>query len=128
MSAMAAVDNSREQTHRERSPHELLSSPELRELVERLVRRKVPQGEVDDLVQTVLCDALEAATPPVEEEQLRRWLVGITRHKIADFHRSAGRGRQVELPEQLAADEPPIEAREWADWANPGRTRSAVWG
>jgi DNA-directed RNA polymerase specialized sigma24 family protein len=105
-----------------------LGSPELRSLVQRLVRRRVPEVEVDDVVQTVLCDAFASAktsaqqadgTGPVldDDEQLRKWVVGITRHKVADFHRRGSRVKQVELPEQLEGEPPPHSAREWAHWA-----------
>ncbi len=105
-----------------------LSSPELRSLVQRLVRRRVPEVEVEDVVQTVLCDAFASAktseqradgTGPAldDDEQLRKWVVGITRHKVADFHRSGSRVKQVELPEQLEGEPPPHSAREWAHWA-----------
>ncbi|MBW2457256.1 MAG: sigma-70 family RNA polymerase sigma factor [Deltaproteobacteria bacterium] len=105
-----------------------LSSPELRSLVQRLVRRRVPEVDVEDVVQTVLCDALASAktsagraddTGPAldDEEQLRKWVVGITRHKVADFHRRGSKAKHVELPEQLEGEAPPHSAREWARWA-----------
>ncbi len=78
-----------------------LASAELRNLVERVVRKRVPEPEVDDLVQTVLCDAVASRSLPDEPEQLRRWLVGIARHKVADFHRKRSRGQHVALPEQI---------------------------
>lgn len=96
---------------------ERLGSTELRRLIEGMVRRKVPESEVEDLVQTVLVDALASDGVPDDDESLRRWVAGITRHKVADYHRRGKRGKQVELPEQLAGDEPPISAREWARWA-----------
>jgi len=110
-----------------------LSSPELRRLVEKMVRRKVPAVDVEDVVQTVLCDALTAVEPPSDDEQLRKWLAGITRHKVADFHRAGSKARHVELPEQLAASEAPQSAREWANWADkqaagdPDEQRTLGW-
>ncbi len=106
----------------------MLSSPELRSLVQRLVRRRVPEVDVEDVVQTVLCDAFASAKTSTEgaddsgpalddEEQLRKWVVGITRHKVADFHRRGSRAKHVELPEQLEGEPPPHSAREWARWA-----------
>lgn len=73
-----------------------LAGPELaREDVRRgltaLLRRRVPGQEVDDLAQTILCDALASGSIPADPEEMRRWLVGIARHKIADYHRGAAR-------------------------------------
>lgn len=113
--------------------HQRLGSAEVRRLLEGFVRRRVPPGEVDDLVQTVLVDALEAPAPPGDEASLRRWVVGIARHKVADFHRRKGRAKSVELPDQLPGDEPPISAREWAAWAerhtedDPDAQRTLDW-
>jgi len=98
-------------------PKTLIASPEVRRLVEGLVRRRVPAMEVEDVVQTVLCDALASDSLPEDEEQLRRWIVGITRHKVADFHRKGGKAKQVELPETMEGEEAPLSAREWARWA-----------
>ena len=117
----------------ERSPTQRLGSPELRKLIEGMIRRKVPEGEVDDLVQTVLVDALASDTMPDDDEQLRRWVVGITRHKVADYHRRGKRGRHVELSDQLPGEEPPLSAREWARWAeeqaadDPDAKRTLDW-
>jgi DNA-directed RNA polymerase specialized sigma24 family protein len=94
-----------------------LGSPEIRRLVEQFVRRRVPAGEVDDIVQTVLCDALASDAIPSDDDQLRRWLMGITRHKVADFHRGGARaGRHEELGE-APAESAPLEARAMARWA-----------
>jgi DNA-directed RNA polymerase specialized sigma24 family protein len=51
----------------------------------------VPADDVDDVAQTVLCDALAAREVPSDPEELRRWVSGIARHKIADYHRRRGR-------------------------------------
>jgi DNA-directed RNA polymerase specialized sigma24 family protein len=102
----------------ESGAHAGLASAELRKLIEGMVRRKVPEMDVDDVVQTVLCDALANKEPPEETEQLRRWIAGITRHKVADFHRKGSRAKHVELPEQLEGEEPPLAARDLAEWAD----------
>jgi DNA-directed RNA polymerase specialized sigma24 family protein len=102
----------------ERQTSGRLASPEMRRLIERFVRRRVPAGDVDDIVQTVLCDALASQSVPDDDEQLRRWLMGITRHKVADFHRGGARGgRTEELGDHHPADAPPLEARAMARWA-----------
>ncbi|CAN93602.1 putative membrane protein [Sorangium cellulosum So ce56] len=80
------------------------------------MRRRVPSGEVDDVVQTVLCDALASQGRPADPTELRRWLLGIARHKVADHHRRSAREAATELPD-LPVGPPPVEARELARWA-----------
>jgi RNA polymerase sigma factor (sigma-70 family) len=96
--------------------NKLLADPSTRRAIEDFVRRRVPGPDVDDVVQTVLLDALAAEGRPESPEELRRWLIGIARHKVADFHRRGAREQVTELPE-VAAPPPPIEARELARWA-----------
>lgn len=94
----------------------LLAEPALRRTLEDFVRRRVPAPDVDDVVQTVLCDALASAARPADSEELKKWLLGIARHKVADHHRRAQREPAAELPE-LEANPPPIEERSLARWA-----------
>ncbi|WP_437593690.1 sigma factor [Sorangium sp. So ce1000] len=93
-----------------------LAEPGIRRALEEFVRRRVPSGEVDDVVQTVLCDALAAPGRPADPTELRRWLLGIARHKVADHHRRSAREAATELPD-LPVGPPPVEARELARWA-----------
>jgi len=93
-----------------------LADPALRRALADFVRRRVPPADVDDVVQTVLCDALIAQGRPRDPEGLRRWLLGIARHKVVDVHRRARREPPVELPD-IPEGPPPIEARELAQWA-----------
>jgi DNA-directed RNA polymerase specialized sigma24 family protein len=93
-----------------------LADPELHRFLEGFVRKRAPAADVDDLVQAVLCDALAAEGRPSDGTELRRYLLGIARHKIADLHRRAVREPATELPE-MAAHPAPIEAREMARWA-----------
>ncbi|MBX3229858.1 MAG: sigma-70 family RNA polymerase sigma factor [Labilithrix sp.] len=74
-----------------RPPPPELAREDVRRGLVALLRRRVPSQEVDDLAQTILCDALQAGSIPSDPEDLRRWLVGIARHKIADYHRRATR-------------------------------------
>src|SRR6185437_12775723 len=92
------------------------ADPALRRALADFVRRRVPPSDVDDVVQTVLCDALTAPGRPRDAEGLRRWLLGIARHKVVDLHRRARREPPTELPE-IAEAPPPIEARELVGWA-----------
>lgn len=68
-----------------------LGREEVRRGLTALLRRRVPGQEVDDLAQTILCDALASSSIPSDPEELRRWLIGIARHKIADYHRRTAR-------------------------------------
>jgi RNA polymerase sigma factor (sigma-70 family) len=108
MSASMATQPSRNQS--------LLAEPGLRRVIEDFVRRRVPASDVDDVVQTVLCDALASAARPADSEELKKWLLGIARHKVADHHRRAQREPAAELPE-IEAHPPPIEERALARWA-----------
>jgi len=95
-----------------------LASHETRRQVERFVRRRVPASEVDDLVQTVLVDALAAASPPDEEAAFKRWLMGVARHKVADHHRRKKRQpTTAELGEHIEGERPPLDARDLSRWA-----------
>ncbi len=75
-----------------------------------LVRRRVPASDVDDVTQTVLCDALAAPALPTEPSELRRFLYVVARNKIADFHRRAHRMPTAEAVD-LPAAPPAVEAR-----------------
>src|SRR5580700_11017185 len=103
-----------------------LGDPALRRSLADFVRRRVPASDVDDVVQTVLCDALAAPGRPADPAELRRWLLGIARHKVVDFHRRAHREPPTELPE-IEASPAPIEARELVKWAEKeaGSSRDA---
>lgn len=96
--------------------NDLLADPRLRRTVEDFVRKRVPASEVDDVVQTVFCDALAAQRRPEDASELTRWLIGIAKHKVADLHRRAKREPMVEAPE-MAAGPDSLEARSLARWA-----------
>jgi DNA-directed RNA polymerase specialized sigma24 family protein len=93
-----------------------LEGQDVRRGLTALLRRRVPPQEVEDIAQTVLCDALAAGHVPSDPEEFRRWLTGIARHKIADFHRRAARGRARtaggEGAEHVAASPTAFEERE----------------
>lgn len=93
-----------------------LAEPEIRRLLETFVRRRVPASDVDDVVQTVLCEALASPSRPTDPAELRRWLLGMARHKAADVHRRAAREMADELPD-IPAGPAPHEARHMVDWA-----------
>src|SRR5262245_58614547 len=106
--------------------NDALGDPGLRRALEDFVRRRVPPSEVDDVVQTVLCDALAAPGRPRDPNELKRWLLGVARHKVVDLHRRARREPPAELPD-IEVGPPPVEEREMAQWAERqvGSTRDA---
>ncbi|MET0795412.1 MAG: sigma factor, partial [Polyangiaceae bacterium] len=59
----------------------------LREALLKYARRRLPPGEVDDLVQNTLTEALASANAPSDDGEFQRWVHGIARHKIADSYR-----------------------------------------
>jgi DNA-directed RNA polymerase specialized sigma24 family protein len=66
---------------------------------------RVPAADVDDIVQAALTEALAAETAPEDAEEIRRWVFGIARHKVADWYRA----RRREVPLELESlGEPPV--------------------
>lgn len=100
----------------ERPQHRLLGAPETQRLLRDYVRKRVGESDVDDVVQTVLVEALASDRAPENEAELRKWLIGVARHKIADHHRRGGREQPAELPDIETAPAP-VEERELARWA-----------
>jgi DNA-directed RNA polymerase specialized sigma24 family protein len=93
-----------------------LGDPALRRSLADFVRRRVPSSDVDDVVQTVLVEALASPNRPKDPAELRRWVLGIARHKVVDLHRRVTREPPSELPD-IEAGPPPLEARALARWA-----------
>jgi DNA-directed RNA polymerase specialized sigma24 family protein len=81
-----------------------IASPRTRSALHAYARRRGLHESADDVVQTVLCDALAAPAIPVEGEELPRWLNGIASHKVADEHRRRARWSGCEPPEASAED------------------------
>jgi DNA-directed RNA polymerase specialized sigma24 family protein len=79
-----------------------------------IVRKRVPERDVEDIVQATLTEAL-SPTAPTDEAALQRWLIGVARHKIVDRHRR-GQKESFEVPE-LHDDSPPTSARDLVRWA-----------
>ena len=79
-----------------------------------IVRRHVPESDVEDIVQAALTEALSPSAP-TDESALQRWLIGVARHKIADRHRRSRR-ESFELPE-LHVDAAPHVENDLVRWA-----------
>jgi DNA-directed RNA polymerase specialized sigma24 family protein len=69
-----------------------------------IVRRRVPSSDVDDVVQAVLCDALASQLIPIDQREIGRWICGIAKNKVADFHRRAKREALVDNEEPSTSD------------------------
>lgn len=99
---------------------ELLADVELRRAVADFVKRRVAAHDVDDVVQTVLVEALASKGRPQGKDELRRWLLGVARHKVVDLHRKHHR-EQVVDDEGGVADQrtsaPPVEEQALVGWA-----------
>lgn len=95
-----------------------LGARDLRRNLTSMLERRLPREDVDDVAQTVLCDALQAERIPTDPVELRKWLAGIARHKVADFHRARARtSARTDRLDDDGAPEPesppaPLEARE----------------
>lgn len=81
-----------------------------------MVRRRVPESEVEDIVQATLADALGSPHAPSDAESLRRWIFGVAKNKVVDYHRRAGR-ETFDLPEVAGRPAPHNEADllRWAE-------------
>jgi len=91
------------------------------------VRRRGFFDDADDLVQTVLCDALAVQAVPAEAEDLPRWITGIARRKVADERRRRARWKHEELPDFGALTHPEhadLLKRIDAELAEPEQRRS----
>jgi len=95
---------------------ERLANPALREALLKFARRRLPPGEVDDVVQNTLADALGSSSAPNGEADFRRWLRGIARHKIADLYRRRGRLPQFSDDADPSADDPWPATGELTQW------------
>jgi RNA polymerase sigma factor (sigma-70 family) len=93
-----------------------LADPALREALLKFARPRLPPGEVEDLVQNTLTDALTASNAPSEDAAFRRWLQGIARHKIADLYRRRGRLPALSAEADASSDDPGPAADELKQW------------
>ncbi len=79
-----------------------LEDPRFREALARMVRRRVPESDAEDIVQTAIAEAIVAGKRDEDPDALRRWVWGVARHKVVDHFRRRRRLAD-ELPD--VADE-----------------------
>jgi RNA polymerase sigma-70 factor, ECF subfamily len=73
-------------------------------MVHGILLARVPQADVDDLVQDVFLQAMERLSTLRDAMAFGGWLASIARHRAIDFLRRAP--RTTELPEDLAVHDP----------------------
>ena len=90
--------------------------PDLRAALVAMVRKRVRESDVEDIVQATLTEAFVSPHAPRESDALRRWLFGVAKNKVVDFHRRRGR-ESFDLPEVAGAPAPHQEADllRWAE-------------
>ena len=90
--------------------------PDLRSALVAMVRKRVPESEVEDIVQQALAEAIESPHAPQDSESLRRWIFGVAKNKVVDYHRRAGR-ESFDLPDVEGTPAPHVEADllRWAE-------------
>ncbi len=90
--------------------------PDLRSALVAMVRKRVPESEVEDIVQQALAEAIESPHAPQDSESLRRWIFGVAKNKVVDYHRRAGR-ESFDLPDVEGTPAPHLEADllRWAE-------------
>jgi DNA-directed RNA polymerase specialized sigma24 family protein len=94
------------------------------------VRRRGFLEDADDLVQTVLCDALAVQAVPAEAADLPRFVTGIASRKVADERRRRARWKHAELPElgvSMVPEATDLLARIDAELSDPEQRRSLDW-
>src|SRR6188768_1509900 len=104
-----------------------VAQPTTRSSLRDYVRRRGFFDDADDLVQTVLCDALAVQAVPAEAEDLPRWITGIARRKVVDERRRRARWQHEELPDFGVSTHPEhadLLKRIDADLAEPEQRRA----
>ena len=102
-----------------------LADPALAAALSHFVRARVPETEVQDIVQSTLAAALDAddSATPIEDEDIVRWVHGICRHKVVDWFRRSRREVPRDLEDEgggapvAAAESAPQSAMDLLRWA-----------
>lgn len=114
-----------------RTRADVIVEPDLLRSLRGMVRRRVPEADVEDIVQAALCDALAAPVAPADPDEVPRWVTAIAKNKIADHFRRARREERLEVVPAQAVHEPHDERamlREIAGEARtPGNLKTLSW-
>lgn len=89
---------------------------ELRSALVAMVKKRVPDSEVEDIVQQTLADAFASPHAPPDAESFRRWIFGVAKNKVVDYHRRAGR-ETFDLPDDIAGTAAPHQEQDMLRWA-----------
>jgi len=117
-------------TQAHRALRHYVAQPATRSSLRAYLRRRGFLDDADDLVQTVLCDALAVQAVPAEAADLPRFITGIARRKVADERRHRARWKHGELPEigvVTAPEANDLLARIDAQLTEPEQRRSLDW-
>ena len=117
-------------THAHSALRHYVAQPATRLSLRAYVRRRGFLDDADDLVQTVLCDALAVQAVPAEAADLPRFITGIASRKVADERRRRARWKHAELPElgvSMVPEATDLLARIDADLTEPEQRRSLDW-
>ncbi len=100
----------------DRSRHPL-EDVRFREALSRMVRRRVPESDAEDIVQASIAEAFAAGKRDEDPDGLRRWVWGVARHKVVDHFRRRRRMTD-ELPDVADESErPPHDELDLLRWA-----------
>lgn len=91
---------------REVSRHPL-EDARFREALSRMVRRRVPESDAEDIVQASIAEAFASGKRDEDPDGLRRWVWGVARHKVVDHFRRRRRMTD-ELPDVADETNPPV--------------------
>lgn len=94
-----------------------VADPRLRADLERSIGRRVEPAEVEDIVQSVLVEALGSRRLPETQEEIRRFVFAIARQRVIDWYRL----RDRERPDDTMPDEAALEttaANDLLHWAH----------
>ncbi len=91
------------------------SGARFREALVAMARKRVPESDVEDVVQAALTEALVSKSRPEDPESLRKWIWGVARNKVADYHRRSRR-ETFDVPE-VAVDAAAHSERDLLRWA-----------
>jgi DNA-directed RNA polymerase specialized sigma24 family protein len=89
----------------------------LQAALHRFVRGRLKGGDAEDVVQDTLADALEATRAPEDSTELRKWVFGIARRKVADHWSRRGRHAPLRDEEGVQPSDGEVDAVDLVRWA-----------